>query len=156
LTSAVDKGVEDVIRFGLGARNWLIAQFSGADELYTWKPPGGGRSAEEMITHVAWAVSAACSGTAAELGLVLKEPEITEQEGIAARLKAEVSASYELFAELCEKMDESMLKKTINLPPPARVKEGTVERMLRIIAGYHVVHHAGQVAMVLSMARKAR
>ncbi len=151
-----NKGVEEVIRFGLGARNWLFAQLDETDELYAWKPPDGGRSAEEMLTHVAWVVSAACSQIAAELGLVLKEPKIAEQEGIAARLKAEISASYELFTELCGKIDGSTLEKIIHLPPPARVKEATVDRALRIMTGYHVVHHAGQVAMVLSMAKKAR
>jgi len=156
VASVADKAVGDVIRFGLGSRNWLLAQLDGADELYTWKPPGGGRSAEEILTHVAWGVSAVCSQIAAEIGLVLKEPKIAEQEGIAARLKAEVTASYELFTELCEKIDGHTLEKIIELPPPGRVGEGTIERVLRIITGYHVVHHAGQIAMVLSMATKAR
>ena len=156
MTSAADKGVEDVIRLGLGARNWLLAQFEGSDELYSWKPPSGGRSAEEILTHVAWVVSAACSQIAEELGLNLKEPKMTEQEGTAARLKAEVSASYDLFTELCGNIDENTLKKIVHIPPPSRVPEGTVERVLRIMTGYHVVHHAGQVAMVLSMAKKAQ
>lgn len=155
MTDPADKGVEGVIRFGLGARNWLFAQLVGTDEMYTWKPPGGGRSAEEMLTHVAWVVSAVCSQIAAELGLVLKEPRVADQEGTAAQLRAEVSASYELFTELCENIDGSTLEKIIQLPPPARVREGSVERVLRIMAGYHVVHHAGQVAMVLNMAKRA-
>jgi len=149
------KGVEDVIRFGLGARNWLFAQLEGPDELYKWKPPSGGRSVEEILEHIVWVITAVCSQIAEDLGLVLNEPKITEVEGIVARLKAEISASYEMFTELCEKIDGNTLEKIVQLPPPARLREGSIERVLRIMMGYHVVHHAGQIAMVLKMAKKA-
>jgi hypothetical protein len=144
----------ELIRFGLGARNWLFAQLDGPDELYIWKPPGGGRSAEEILEHIAWVISAVCIQIAEDLGLTLVEPEITEERGLVARLKSEIGASYEMFTQLCQQIEGETLERVVHLPPPARLREGSIERVMRIMMGYHVVHHAGQIAMVLSMAKK--
>ncbi|TFG32375.1 DinB family protein [Candidatus Thorarchaeota archaeon] len=155
MTGSGHNKIGDVIRFGLGARNWLFAQMDDADHLYKWKPPDGGRSAEEVLNHIAWVISAVCSQVAGELRIELHEPQISDDGYSINQLKSEISASYEMFTELCEKLDTGTLERKIKLPPPARVREGSIESILRIMTGYHVIHHAGQVAMLLRMARNA-
>lgn len=156
MTEPHDEKVGEIVRFGLGARNWLFAQLGDTENLYNWQPPTGGRTVEEILTHIAWVISAVCSHIAEELKIELHQPQIEEEDNSVARLKSEVNAAYNMFTTLCEHLDTEMLDRIIQLPAPSRVRENSVERVLRIMTGYHVIHHAGQVAMILRMARDAR
>lgn len=137
----------DVLRFGLGARNWILSQIPEDVDIDSLPSPEKGRSAGEIMDHIVWVITAACGIIAEEAEIELGELELRESTGSSH--KDEVYAAYDLFRTLCESISEEMLDVEINIPPPARVRRGTVERVLRIMAGYHVVHHAGQIAYLL-------
>jgi len=93
--------------------------------------------------------------TAEHLGvdLALQETGIDGDEADVRR--GQIRSAYEAFKDLCGKLDDKMLEENMTLPPPARLREGSVETVLRIMAGYHVVHHAGQIVMLLKRAKRA-
>ncbi len=143
----------ELLRFGLGAKSWLLTQMQGESRHFEWSPPEGGRSAREIVEHAMWVVSVACFKIGGELGVQLEEPADLTSLDALQDLKAKVDSAYGVFRQLCSRMDEPMLDRSVSLPPPARLREGSADRVLRVMAGYHVVHHAGQVAMVLRRAR---
>ncbi len=140
----------ELLRLGLAARNWLLTHMVEDNSLMERKLSDDSRSANEMASHVAWSLSAVCTHLSEELGLELEalsqEPEI---EGI----EAEVQQSYRIFKEFLYRISDSELDRWSTLPPPAKLKEGSIETILRIIAGYHAIHHAGQIAFLLKRAR---
>lgn len=145
----------DLLRLGLGARNWLITQISGTDEELEWTPQEGGPSASEVVYHATIVLMLVMSEIANLLGVTLTQQEEKDVDTIEGRLKVHVRAVYQTFRELCEKLTDENLDEEMNLPPPSLLKQGSLELILRIIAGYHVTHHAGQVAILLRMARDA-
>lgn len=148
-----DRG--DLVKLGLGAKNWLLSQIVDDEDAMAWMPPEGGRSASEIVDHVVWVVSVVVSASADGQGIQLEEQtRIDDTDNRYERLKTELDEAYNLFIALVSGLEEDDLEKTVTLPPPSRVREGTVERVLRIMMGYHTVHHAGQVAMILRRARE--
>lgn len=143
----------DLLRLGLGARNWLITQINGSDEELEWTPPQGGPSASEVVYHATIVLMLVCSEIANLLGITLAQQEEKDAKTVEERLKVHVRAVYLTFKELCTKLTDDNLDEEMNLPPPSLLKRGSLETILRIIAGYHVAHHAGQVAILLRMAR---
>jgi len=143
----------ELLRFALGARAWFLAQMQGEGKHFEWHPPEGGRSAREIVEHAMWVVSVVCFQMGEELGVPLDEPADQSSSDLVSELKAKVDSAYAVLRQLCTRMDDGMLDRPVSLPPPARLREGTADRVLRVMAGYHVVHHAGQVAMVLRRAR---
>lgn len=140
-------------RFGLGARSWFLTQMQREGEHFEWSPRETGRSAREIIEHAMWVVSVMCPKIGEDLGVPPDEPVNRSSSDLVQDLKARVSSAYGVLQQLCRGMDESMLERSVSLPPTARLREGSADRVLRVMAGYHVVHHAGQVAMVLRWAR---
>jgi uncharacterized damage-inducible protein DinB len=145
----------DLLRLGLGARNWLITQIKGSDKELEWTPSEGGPSASEVVYHATIVLMLVCSEIANLLGITLAQQEEKDADTIEARLKVHVRAVYQTFREICEQLTDENLDEEMNLPPPSLLKQGSLEIILRIIAGYHVTHHAGQVALLLRMARDA-
>ncbi|MHA1925929.1 MAG: DinB family protein [Candidatus Thorarchaeota archaeon] len=143
----------DLLRLGFGARNWLITQIRGNDEDLEWTPSEGGPSASEVVYHATIVLMLVCSEIANLLGITIAQHEEKDADTVEGRLKVHVRAVYQAFRELCEQLTDEDLDKEMNLPPPSLLKQGTLEIILRIIAGYHVTHHAGQVAILLRMAR---
>ncbi|MHA2379266.1 MAG: DinB family protein [Candidatus Thorarchaeota archaeon] len=155
MTQKAKGRVGELLRFGLGARNWLLTQMENPGEHFSWTPPEGGRSAAEIAEHVTSVVELVCSMIAErlEIDLVLQETDTNGER--ADVMRGQIQLAYEAFKDLCAKLDDKMLDETMTLPPPARVREGFVETVLRITAGYHVVHHAGQIVMLLKRAKRA-
>jgi uncharacterized damage-inducible protein DinB len=145
----------DLLRLGLGARNWLITQIRGTNEELEWTPSEGGPSASEVVYHATIVLMLVLSEIANLVGITLTQQEEKDADTVEGRLKVHVRAIYQTFRELCEKLTDEDLDKEMNLPPPSLLKEGSLEIILRIIAGYHVTHHAGQVAILLRMAKNA-
>ncbi|MFW9887543.1 MAG: DinB family protein, partial [Candidatus Thorarchaeota archaeon] len=139
----------DLLRLGLGARNWLITQISGTDAELNWNPPEGGPSASEIVYHATIVLMLVMSEIANLLGIPLAQQEEKEADTVESRLKVHVRAVYKTFREICEHLTDENLSEVMNLPPPSLLKQGSLEKILRIIAGYHVTHHAGQVAILL-------
>lgn len=106
------------------------------------------------MEHVTWVISTITFLLAEALGLEIENQQSTESPDIPTGLKSKIEASYELLRSLLWAIDDNMLDEVVGLPPPARLRKGSVERILRIMMGYHVVHHAGQVAMLLRIARE--
>ncbi|MFX1263638.1 MAG: DinB family protein [Promethearchaeota archaeon] len=146
----------DLLRLGLGARNWLITQISGNDEELEWTPAEGGPSASEVVYHATIVLMLVCSEIANSLGITLAQQDEKDADTVEGRLRVHVRAVYQAFRELCEHLTDENLDAEMNLPPPSLLKQGSLEMILRIIAGYHVTHHAGQVAILLRMARESR
>ncbi len=144
----------DLLRLGLGARNWLITQIRGSDEELEWTPSEGGPSASEVVYHATIVLMLVCSEIANLLGISLAQQEEKDADTVEGRLKVHVREVYQTFRELCEHLTDENLKEEMNMPPPSLLKRGSLEAILRIIAGYHVTHHAGQVALLLRMARE--
>jgi uncharacterized damage-inducible protein DinB len=144
----------DLLRLGLGARNWLITQINGTDEELEWTPSEGGPSASEVVYHATIVLMLVCSEIANLLGITIAQPEEKDADTVESRLKVHVRSVYQAFRELCEQLTDENLDEEMNLPPPSLLKQGSLEIILRIIAGYHVTHHAGQVAILLRMARE--
>ncbi|MHA2066197.1 MAG: DinB family protein [Candidatus Thorarchaeota archaeon] len=147
--------LSDLLRLGLGSRNWLITQIRGSDEELEWTPQEGGPSASEVVYHATIVLMLVCSEIANLLGITLTQQEEKDVETVEGRLKVHVRAVYQTFRELCEQLTDENLDEEMNLPPPSLLKRGSLEIILRVIAGYHVAHHAGQVALLLRMAREA-
>ena len=118
-----------------------------------WMSSGIEKSASQIVSHIAWTVSAVVMQIANQLEIELNT-EDSESEDNQNESESEIMGSYDLFKQLCAKMTEDMLDAQATLPPPARIREGTVETILRIIAGYHTVHHAGQIAMLVASATR--
>jgi uncharacterized damage-inducible protein DinB len=155
MTQKVKGKVGDLVRFGLGARNWLLAQMENPGEHFSWTPSEGGKSAAEIAEHVASVLEMFCAMVAEQLNidLVLHEAESNgELEDIA---RGQIQSAYEGFKELCGKLDDSTLEEIVALPPQTGFKEGPVDNVLRVLAGYHAVHHAGQIAMLLKRAKRS-
>jgi len=144
----------EVLKFGLGARNWLLAQMQGTDEQFTWVPPEGGRSAKEIVDHITWVILAVCIQLSQTSGIELEMINPQQVKGIQSQLSEDVRSAYNTYKEFCGKLNDEMLDTVTTLPPPARLQEGSFETILRIMAGYHVVHHSGQIAAVLKRAKK--
>ncbi|TFG07830.1 DinB family protein [Candidatus Thorarchaeota archaeon] len=148
-----DRG--NLVKFGLGAKSWLLSQIEDDNDALAWMPPEGGRSASEIVDHVTLVVSVVATAVADEMGIRLGEQtRIDDTDDRYERVKMELDEAYNLFVALVSRLKEDDLHKTVALPPPSRVREGTVERVLRIMMGYHTVHHAGQVAMTLRRAKE--
>ncbi|MHA2140665.1 MAG: DinB family protein [Candidatus Thorarchaeota archaeon] len=143
----------ELLRLGLGARNWLITQIRGGDDELQWTPSEGGPSASEVVYHATIVLMLVCSEIANVLGITLAQQEEKEADTVEGRLKVHVRAVYQTFRELCHVLTDENLEEEMSLPPPSLLKRGSLEIILRIIAGYHVTHHAGQVAILLRMAR---
>lgn len=142
----------ELLRFGKGARNWLIAQLIDDKDILMWSPPEGGRSVSEMVSHLSWALSAVTMKIADDFKIDL-ESTVNPTGSYFEELKGEILAAYEVFENLLRELSDDDLEKTTTLPPPARIREGSIERVLRIMAIYHVIHHAGQVAQVIRRAK---
>ncbi len=143
----------EILRFAKGARNWLLGQMSDDFDEFNWYPPEGGKSAADIVSHVSWTVSAIISKLAYDEGVEIhqEEPVIEGVEG----LKNEILMAYVLAENYLQKISDDVLDKTTSLPPPARLSEGKVETILRVIIGYHTIHHAGQMTSLLRRAREA-
>ena len=140
----------ELLRLGLAARNWLIIQLDENSDFMSWKFDDTTRSAEEIATHVSWSLSAVCNHLSEELDV----PLVTlSQEPGNDSLESEIQHSYRIFKELLNEMTDDMLDRWSKLPPPAKLREGSIETILRIIAGYHAIHHGGQIALILSRAK---
>ena len=143
----------EILRMGLGARNWVITHIDEDVEVMTWRINETSKSSQEIVEHIAFTVSIVCIQIAEQLNVDLDmENILVENEDNS--FKQEVRSAYVLFKRLCSSMTDEMLDTITTLPPPARLREGTVETVLRIIAGYHSVHHAGQVAMQVKQAKR--
>jgi uncharacterized damage-inducible protein DinB len=142
----------ELLRLGLAARNWLLVQCVDNDTLMNWKFDATTRSPKEIVNHVAWALSAVCMHISDELGIELEKAKSSPQDETT---ESAVKYTYEIFKELLSKSADETLDRTSTLPPPARIREGSIETILRIMAGYHVIHHAGQVALLVSRAKNA-
>lgn len=89
------------------------------------------------------------------MGIHLGEhTRIDEEDDRHKRLEMELDEAYNLFVALVSRLNDDDLKTTITLPPPSQVREGPVERVLRIMTDYHAVHHAGQVVMIIRRAKE--
>lgn len=154
MTKRLEGRTGDLVRFCLASRNWLLVQMEGEYENFTRTPVEGGRSAEEVVVHVSWVIASICRYIADQLGIHIPDSSKPDAEEGVESLKAEVNSAYDDFAALCAQLDDVKLDTEMELPPPARLREGSVERILRIMAGYHVVHHAGQVALLLGNAKR--
>jgi len=152
MSKQISGRVGEVVWFGLGARNWLLAQMEGSDTAFSWTPPKAGRSAEEIVNHITWVITAVCQQIASDIGVDLAIPEPKEVEGVVPQLVEDVKSAYLVFKKFCESVDDEKLDHVATLPPPARLREGSIETILRIMTGYHVVHHAGQIASLLKRA----
>ena len=146
--------IGEVLRFGLGARNWILAHMKGTSEQFTWAPPEGGRSAKEIVDHITWVIQAVCSELSNTLEVEFEMTEPEQVEDTVAQLVEDVNSAYGSFRKLCEQLTNEMLDTVTTLPPPARLREGSVETILRIMTGYHVVHHSGQLAVLLRRAKE--
>jgi uncharacterized damage-inducible protein DinB len=145
----------EILKFGLGARNWLLAQMEGSDKQFTWVPQEGGRSAKEIVDHITWVILAVCSQLSQTVGIELEMKDPQQVSGVQPQLSEDVRSAYNTYKEFCGKLNDEILDTVTTLPPPARLQEGSVETILRIMAGYHVVHHSGQLAAVLKRAKKS-
>ncbi len=143
----------DLLRFGLASRNWIITQMSEDLDLMKWMPSGIEKSASQIVSHISWTVSASVMEIATQLGIELNA-EASQSVDNQNELEFEIRAAYDLFKQLCTHMTDDMLDAQTTLPPPARIREGAVETILRIIVGYHTVHHAGQIAMLVASAKR--
>ena len=141
----------EILRFAKGARNWIIGLMSDDLDEFNWYPPEGGKSAAEIVSHVSWTISAIISKLAYDDGIEIHQEEPV-MEGIEG-LKNEILMSYRLAENYLQKISDDDLDKTASLPPP--MKEGKVEPILRVILGYHTIHHTGQMATLLRRAREA-
>lgn len=144
----------EVLKFGLGARNWLLAQMEGTDEQFTWVPPEGGRSVKEIVDHITWVIVAVCSQLSETVGIELEMSDPQQASGVQPQLSEDVQSAYNTYKNFCGNLNDKILDTVATLPPPARLREGSVETILRIMAGYHVVHHAGQIAALLRRAKE--
>jgi hypothetical protein len=126
----------------------------GVGKVSEWVPPEGGRSVADIVEHAMWVVTTVCLVIGEQLGIALTEPAPKAATDRESELRLVVGSAYAVFEELCRRMDDSMLDTVITLPPPARLREGSVDRVIRVMAGYHVIHHAGQVAMLSRRAGK--
>ncbi|MBD3407101.1 MAG: DUF664 domain-containing protein [Candidatus Lokiarchaeota archaeon] len=145
----------EVLRFGLGARSWLYAQMEGAPEEFTWRPPEGGRSASDVVSHIAWVVSVVCTKIAEDYNIDTSGKDIGATANLVVALREEVETAYDILRKLCRDLRDEQLDETTKLPPPSQIKKGTVEQVLRIMTGYHTIHHAGQVALLIRRAKTA-
>ncbi|TFG13208.1 DinB family protein [Candidatus Thorarchaeota archaeon] len=145
----------NLLRLGLGARNWLLSQLMDDITLLSWEPPDGGRSVSEILEHISWTVSIVCSKIADDYGIRLEEMDEPSDQSDYESFAFPINSAYDLFKQLCTKLDDSMMAERTTLPPPARLREGTVETILRVMGGFHTVHHAGQVALTLRRAKDA-
>ncbi len=140
----------ELLRLSLAARNWLLIQIPDDNSLMEWKLSDDSRSGNEIATHLAWSISAVCVHLSEELGISLEGNK--DQSG-AEDVEREIQQSYVLLKELLYQMSDEMLDRWSNLPPPAKLREGSVETILRIIAGYHTIHHGGQIAFLVNRAK---
>jgi uncharacterized damage-inducible protein DinB len=154
MTERISGRAGEVLKFGLGARNWLLAQMEGTDEQFTWTPPEGGRSAKEIIDHITWVILAVCIQLSQTSGIELEMSNPQQVNGIQSQLSEDVQSAYNTFKKFCGKLNDEILDTVTTLPPPARLREGSVETILRIMTGYHVVHHSGQISVVLRRAKE--
>ncbi|MHA2396769.1 MAG: DinB family protein [Candidatus Thorarchaeota archaeon] len=143
----------EVLKFGLGARNWLLAQLEGTDEQFTWVPPEGGRSAKDLVDHIIVVILTICHQLSETMGIEIEMSEPEQIDGVADQLSEEVQSAYNTFKIFCGKLNDEILDTVTTLPPPARLRESSVETILRIMAHYHVVHHSGQIAALLRRAK---
>jgi uncharacterized damage-inducible protein DinB len=143
----------EVLKFGLGARNWLLMQLQGTDEQFTWTPPEGGRSAKELVDHINLVLISITQHLSETLDLEIEIGEPKEVDGIADQLSEEIQSAFNTYKGFCGNLTDELLDTTTTLPPPIGIREGPIETILRVTAGYHVIHHAGQVAALLRRAR---
>ncbi len=143
----------NLLRFGLGARNWLLSQLNEEIHLLNWNPPDGGRSVSEIVEHVSWTVSVVCSKVAEDYGIELEEPGAPPNANAYERLVFYINSAYNMFSQLCNSLEDEWIDETTTLPPPARLRKGTIETIMRVMTGFHTVHHAGQVALTLRRAK---
>ncbi|MFW9909731.1 MAG: DinB family protein [Candidatus Thorarchaeota archaeon] len=144
----------ELLRIGLAARNWALTHIDDDESIMAWKCQDSKRSSAEIATHISFTLVAVCHHIAGELGLTIDINEPLADES-GSQLKAEIRGAYDAFKELCTHMSDEMLEYPTTLPPPARIQESSVETILRIIAGYHTIHHSGQIAMQVKMAKRA-
>lgn len=142
----------ELLRLGLAARNWLLTQCVDNDALMSWKLDTTTRSPREIIDHVAWVISAVCMHISGELGIQIDIANSSQQDETTESI---VRQPYEIFKQLLSKTTDETLDRNSTLPPPARIREASIETILRIMAAYHVIHHAGQVALLVSRAKNA-
>ena len=156
MTPKVKGRTGELLRFGLGARNWLLGQMENPGEHFSWVPPEGGKSAAEIAKHVASTVEIFCAMIAEQLSVEITLHEAETDGKVDDVAREQVRSAYEGFKDLCGKLDDKMLEETVKLPPQTGFREGPVETVLRVIAGFHAVHHAGQIVMLLKRAKRSQ
>ncbi len=144
----------ELLRFGLGARNWLLGQMEYPDELFSWIPPEGGKSAAEIAEHVGSTLDILCAMIAEQLDVEFASHEAEVDGNLSDVARGQIHSAYEGFKDLCGNLDDKMLEETVTLPPQSGFREGPVETVLRVVAGYHAVHHSGQIATLLKRAKR--
>ena len=144
----------EALKFGLGARNWLLGQMEGTDEQFTWVPPEGGRSAKELVDHITWVILTFCSHLSETMGIELEIVEPQSVDGVQAQLSEDVKSAYDTYKKFCGKLNDELLDTVTSLPPPSGIREGKVETVLRVMTGYHVIHHSGQISTLLRRAKE--
>ncbi|MHA2081914.1 MAG: DinB family protein, partial [Candidatus Thorarchaeota archaeon] len=126
----------EVLKFGLGARNWLLTHMEGTDEQFTWGPPEGGRSAKELVDHITWVILASCSHLSETVEIELDMSEPKQVSGVLQQLSEDVKSAYNVYKKFCGKLNDEILDTVTKVPPPARLHESSVETILRIMTGY--------------------
>ncbi|MFX0045346.1 MAG: hypothetical protein ACFE8Z_05820, partial [Candidatus Hermodarchaeota archaeon] len=106
----------ELLRFGLGARNWILGQMEDPDDHFSWTPPEGGKSAAEISEHVASTLEIFCAMIAEQLGaeIALHEAKADGNPNDVAR--GQIDSAYEGFKDLCGKLDDKKLEETVTLP----------------------------------------
>jgi len=96
-----------------------------------------------------------CAIIAEQLNVDFASHETEIDDKLEDVARGQIHSAYEGFKELCGTLDDSMLESIVVLPPQTGFREGPVDNVLRVIAGYHAVHHAGQIAMLLKRAKRS-
>ena len=156
MTQKVKGRTGELLRFGLGARNWILGQMEDPGEHFSWTPPEGGKSAAEIAEHVASTVDLFCAMIADQLNVEIDLHEAETEGNQDEVARGQIRSAYEGFKDLCGKLDDKLLEETVTLPPQTGFREGPVETVLRVIAGFHAVHHAGQIVMLLKRAERSK
>ncbi|MCK5150902.1 MAG: hypothetical protein KAQ65_03635, partial [Candidatus Thorarchaeota archaeon] len=90
----------ELLRMGLGARNWVLTHIDDNSDVMAWKPNDDAKSSSEIIEHIAWTLSAVCSHISEELSIDLDTdniPMASEENPLVS----DVRAAYVLFKRLC-------------------------------------------------------
>ena len=153
MSETIEGARGELYRFAKGAKSWFFSYINDDKDIMQWTPPDGGRSGSDIVSHVSWVLSATSMKIAEDLNIKI-ETSLDDSGPYVEHLKAEFDTAYNMFEQLVKGMSDDDLKKKTTLPPPARIQESSIERILRIMAGYHVLHHAGQLAQTIRRAKK--